>query len=44
MLADFIEALTNGNEPVISVSECRRDLGIVLACYDSLRNAAPVAL
>ena len=44
MLADFVEALATGNEPALSVAACRRDLAIVLACYDSLKSGNSVSL
>jgi predicted dehydrogenase len=44
MLADFVEVLKTGQEPMLSVADCHRDLSIVMACYDSLKSGNPVSL
>lgn len=44
MFADFVEALARGKEPMITVKDCRRDLAIVLACYESLKSGAVISL
>ena len=42
MVRDFIGAIDEGREPIMSGQEALNDLAVVLASYESVRTGAPV--
>ena len=42
MVRDFIGAIDEGREPIMSGQEALSDLAVVLASYESVRTGAPV--
>jgi predicted dehydrogenase len=43
-MKEFVAAVAEGREPVTSPQDGRRDLEIVLRCYEALRTAQPAAI
>jgi UDP-N-acetyl-2-amino-2-deoxyglucuronate dehydrogenase len=44
LYADYLDALENGRQPLVSGSEGRRAVDVVLAIYKSMKDGAPVDL
>jgi predicted dehydrogenase len=41
---DFLDAVTTGRPPLVTVAEATRTLGVVLAIYESARSGRPVSI
>jgi predicted dehydrogenase len=43
-IQDFIEAVSEGREPLVNLQEGRRPLAIIQAIYESARTGGPVRI